>query len=36
MRIEIPDHFQNAGLDEFIIMPDDMHGIIIIADPQKV
>jgi putative transposase len=27
---EIPSHFPNAQLDEFIIMPDHIHGIIII------
>ena len=27
---EIPYHFPNAQLDEFIIMPDHIHGIIII------
>jgi REP element-mobilizing transposase RayT len=27
---EIPDHFPNIKLDEFIIMPDHIHGIIII------
>jgi REP element-mobilizing transposase RayT len=27
---EIPDHFQFIELDEFIIMPDHIHGIIII------
>jgi REP element-mobilizing transposase RayT len=27
---EIPDHFSNVILDEFIIMPDHIHGIIII------
>ena len=28
--IEIPNHFSNVILDEFIIMPDHIHGIIII------
>lgn len=41
---ESPDHFINAGLDEFIIMPNHMHGIIEIVgaahasplrDPKK-
>jgi putative transposase len=27
---EIPDHFPNIKLDEFIIMPDHIHGILII------
>ncbi len=29
---EIPDHFPNVALDEFVIMPDDMHGIIILTN----
>lgn len=28
----IPDHFPNAEIDEFIIMPDHIHGIIHMAD----
>ncbi|MEJ5165965.1 MAG: transposase [Thermoanaerobaculia bacterium] len=28
--LEIPKHFPNAGLDEFIIMPNHVHGIIMI------
>ncbi|MDQ7020832.1 MAG: glucose-6-phosphate dehydrogenase [Candidatus Dojkabacteria bacterium] len=28
--LNIPNHFKNVQLDEFIIMPDHMHGIIII------
>jgi REP element-mobilizing transposase RayT len=28
--IEIPIHFNNAKLDEFVIMPNHIHGIIII------
>lgn len=31
---EIPDHFPNIKLDEFIIMPDHIHGIIIIKTPK--
>jgi REP element-mobilizing transposase RayT len=27
--LKIPSHFKNVSLDEFIIMPDHMHGIII-------
>jgi putative transposase len=30
--IEIPQHFKNVLLDEFIIMPDHLHGIIIILN----
>jgi putative transposase len=29
---DIPDHFIHIGLDEFIIMPNHIHGIIIIRD----
>lgn len=31
--LEIPKHFQNVKLDEFIIMPNHIHGIIIINNP---
>lgn len=31
--IDIPNHFPFVKLDEFIIMPDHMHGIIIIDKP---
>jgi len=27
---EIPDHFGNTKLDEFVVMPDHIHGILII------
>lgn len=30
---KIPDHFPNIALDEFIIMPNHIHGIIVIRDP---
>jgi len=30
--LEIPDHFPQTQLDEFVIMPDHIHGIIIIND----
>jgi REP element-mobilizing transposase RayT len=29
---EIPEHFPNAEIDEYIIMPNHIHGIIIIND----
>jgi putative transposase len=29
---EIPDHFSSVELDEFIIMPNHLHGIIVIAE----
>jgi len=34
---EIPHHFPNVSLDEFIVMPDHMHGIVVIrsAPPGK-
>lgn len=28
--LEIPDHFDNVFLDEFVIMPNHVHGIVII------
>jgi len=31
--IEIPKHFPNVTLDHYIIMPDHIHGIIIISGP---
>ena len=31
--LEITEHFQNVKLDEFIIMPNHIHGIIIINNP---
>jgi putative transposase len=30
--IEIPRHFANANLDEFIVMPNHLHGILIINE----
>lgn len=30
--LEIPEHFPNVELDEFVIMPNHIHGIIIIKD----
>src|ERR1039458_10380428 len=32
---EIPLHFPHTALDEFIIMPDHMHGIIVILQDDK-
>jgi putative transposase len=32
---ELPQHFTNITLDEFIIMPDHIHGIIFISAPNK-
>ena len=31
--LEIPEHFHNTALDEFIIMPNHVHGMIIINEP---
>ena len=33
---EIPNHFSDIRLDEYIIMPNHIHGIIIIEDPSDV
>ncbi|MGC9031155.1 MAG: transposase, partial [Desulfomonilaceae bacterium] len=30
--LEIPNHFPNISLDEFVIMPNHIHGIIILND----
>jgi len=30
---EITKHFENVGLDEFIIMPNHIHGIIVLTEP---
>ena len=30
--LEIPKHFKNVYLDEFVIMPNHIHGIIILRD----
>jgi putative transposase len=30
--LEIPSHFKNIELDEFVIMPNHIHGVIIIND----
>lgn len=32
--IEIPDHFKHVRLGEFVIMPNHLHGIIHIGNPQ--
>ena len=29
---EVPSHFKNVELDAFIVMPNHMHGIVIITD----
>ncbi len=33
---EIPDHVQVAELDEFVIMPNHLHGIVVIQDVRDV
>lgn len=33
---KIPDHYSDIRLDEYIIMPNHIHGIIIIEDPSEV
>ena len=30
---EIPSHFTNVGLDEFVVMPNHLHGILTINEP---
>ncbi len=34
--VDIPNHYANVSLDGFIIMPDHMHGILIINEEQFV
>ena len=31
---EIPDHFNNAELDEFVVMPNHMHGILVLNNKK--
>ena len=33
--IEIPNHFKNAQLDEFVVMPTHIHGIIGLTDEEQ-
>jgi len=33
--LEIPDHFTGIRLDEFIIMPDHLHGILVILQNSR-
>ena len=33
---EIPNHFENIQLDEFIVMPNHIHGILIINDDYHI
>ena len=33
---EIPQHFNHVSLDEFVIMPDHMHGIICIDEKREI
>jgi REP element-mobilizing transposase RayT len=32
---QIPDHFPNVELDQWVIMPNHIHGIILIHDPRR-
>ena len=34
--LEIPDHFKNAELDKFVVMPNYVHGIIVICNNGTV
>ena len=29
--MEIPEHFHNVGIDEFVVMPNHLHGIVVIC-----
>lgn len=30
--VQIPDHFPNVELDEWVVMPNHIHGIVVIVD----
>jgi len=32
---EIPNHFPNTAVDEFVIMPDHMHGIVVVLEEGR-
>jgi len=34
--VDIPRHFPNVVLDEFVIMPNHMHGIIVLLDANHI
>jgi len=34
--LDLPNHYPNCQLDEFIIMPNHVHGIIIIENPAPI
>ncbi len=34
--LAIPDHFPHAVLDEFVVMPNHVHGIIVLNETEKV
>ena len=34
--MEIPNHFQNVELNEFIVMPNHLHGIIVITERRDL
>src|SRR5258706_90655 len=31
---EIPTHFPNAALDAFVVMPNHVHGILVLTEPK--
>jgi REP element-mobilizing transposase RayT len=33
---DLPSHYPNVEMDEFVIMPDHVHGIIVITEPDPV
>ncbi len=33
---EIPEHHEHIELDEFVVMPNHMHGIVIIGGPERL
>lgn len=33
--LKVPSHFRNAKLDEFVVMPNHIHGIIVLTDNEE-
>ena len=34
--LDLPDDYPHVSLDAFVVMPDDIHGIIVIAETSRV
>ena len=33
--LDLPDHYPHVSLDAFVVMPDHIHGIIVLADTNR-